>query len=106
MDSGMQRIQTQPIRIMVTTDDHEIEGYMHIKPGGYQSRISDLLNAKELHFVPITEAVYRSLRHPEQPSRQAATLIIRLDTIRMVIPLDAEVKAHPGTEAPAAAHFG
>lgn len=39
-------VQTQAIRVMVTTDDYEIEGFIHVKPGGYQSRVSDLLNVK------------------------------------------------------------
>ncbi|GBE57650.1 hypothetical protein BMS3Abin01_00571 [bacterium BMS3Abin01] len=83
------QIKTKPIKVLVTTDDYEIEGFMHIKPGGYQSRVSDLLNAKELHYVPITHAVFRKLRHPDEPSRKTATLILRLDTIKMVVPLDA-----------------
>ncbi len=83
------QIKTKLIKVLVTTDDYEIEGFMHIKPGGYQSRVSDLLNAKELHFVPITRAVFRKLRHPDEPCRKAATLILRLDTIKMVVPLDA-----------------
>lgn len=86
-------IQTKPVKVMVTTDDYEIQGFMHIKPGGYQSRISDLLNVKELHYVPITHAVFRKLRYPDEPPRRAETLIIRLDTIKMVVPVDAEAPA-------------
>jgi hypothetical protein len=86
---GGTHIQTKPIKVMVTTDDYEIQGYMHIKPGGYQSRISDLLNVKELHYVPITDATFRKLRQPDEPPRKAQTLILKLDTIKMVVPLDA-----------------
>lgn len=85
-------IQTKPIKVLITTDDYEIEGYLHIKPGGYQSRISDLLNMKELHYVPVTQAVFRKLRHPDEPPRQADTLILKLETVKMVVPLG---NSHP-----------
>ena len=48
------KITTQAIKVMITTDVYEIEGFLHIKPGGYQSRVSDLLNAKGLQYIPIT----------------------------------------------------
>lgn len=82
------QIQTKPIKVLITTDDYEIEGCMHIKPGGYQSRISDLLNAKELHYIPVTEVVFRKIRHPDEPPRHADTVILKLDTVKMVVPLD------------------
>ena len=79
-------IQTQTVRVSVTTDDYEIEGFIHVKPGGYQSRVSDLLNVKELHFIPLTQVTYHSLRRPDEPPRTSDTLIVRLDTIKMVVP--------------------
>ena len=80
------RIQTQAIKVMITTDDFEIEGFMHIKPGGYQSRVSDLLNAKGQQYVPLTQVTYRNLHHPGEQPRTAETMILRIDTIKMVIP--------------------
>lgn len=81
-------IQTKPIKVLITTDDYEIEGCMHIKPGGYQSRLSDLLNAKDLNYIPVTDAVFRKIRHPDEPPRRAETVILKLDTVKMVVPLD------------------
>jgi hypothetical protein len=98
------KIETHPVHVIVTTDDYEIDGYMHVKPGGYQSRISDLLNMREIHYIPITDASLRSVGLPEQPPRQAGTVIVRLDTIKMVVPLADEqtsadaalqITAHP-----------
>ena len=83
-----EKVATSPLKVLVTTEDYEIRGLMHTRPGGYQSRISDLLNLKDLHYIPITQATYRSLRHPDEPPRKAWTLIVRLDTIRMVVPED------------------
>jgi len=96
-----EKIKTQPKKVLITTDDYEIQGLVHIKPGGYQSRVSDLLNARDLHFIPITQATYRSLRRPDEAPRKAGTLIVRLDTIKMVIPED----DGPGTTPPAAGRF-
>jgi hypothetical protein len=89
------KVHTETIRALITTDDYEIEGNLHIKPGGYQSRISDLLNIKELHYVPITEATFRKLDSPDEQPRQAKTLIIKLDSIKMVVPLDERKQNQP-----------
>lgn len=80
------KIQTETVRVIVLTDDHEIHGYMHVKPGGYQARVSDLLNHREIHYLPITEATYRSMHYPDEPPHRADTLIVRIDTIKMVVP--------------------
>ena len=96
------KIQTEAVKVLVTTDDYEIEGYMHVKPGGYQSRISDLLNVKELHYIPITEATCRKLSDPAAPPRQVHTLILRLDTIKMVIPANGDAPSEAAAAAPGA----
>lgn len=87
------KVETRPIQVLITTDDYEIEGHMHIKPGGYQSRISDLLNLKELHYIPVTDAVLHKLRSPDEQPRQAKTVIIKLDCIKMVVPMEDEKSA-------------
>lgn len=94
------KIQTDAIRVIITTDDDIIEGFLHIKPGGYQSRVSDLLNAKELRFVPITNATCQSLVLPDSPPRKLATVIIKVESIKMVVPVsndDIQTKANPDT---------
>lgn len=98
------KIQTRPIRVLVTTDDYEIEGYMHIKPGGYQSRISDLLNMRDVHYLPITQVRFRNLHRPDEPLREVETMIVRLDTIKVVVPLDSE--SAPGAQPDQSASAG
>ncbi|MDO8735762.1 MAG: hypothetical protein Q7K29_01595 [Thermoleophilia bacterium] len=97
------RLETKPIRVLMTTDDYEIDGYMHIKPGGYQSRVSDILNVKGLHYIPLTNATYRNIRHPDEPVRKVATLIIRMDTIKMVAPQNGAEAVSSGTDSEAVA---
>jgi hypothetical protein len=79
-------IETIPIRVLITTDDYEIDGYMHIKPGSYQSRISDTLNGKALSYLPLTNVRYQNIHKPDDLTRKVETLIIRMDTIKMVAP--------------------
>lgn len=79
-------IETKAVRVLITTDDYEIDGFLHIKPGGYQSRVSDILNAKGQQYLPLTNATYRNVRHPDELVRKVETLIIRMDTIKMVAP--------------------
>ena len=86
------RIHTETIRVLLSTDDYEINGLIHVKPGSYQSRVIDILNLKEQHFVPLTHVTYRSLRHPNEPPRSVDTLIVRLDTIKMAVPLEGRDK--------------
>jgi|SRR5665811_2286275 len=80
------RIETEPIRVLITTDDYEIDGFMHIKPGGYQSRISDILNSKGIQYLAVTNAKYYDRRKPDELAHKVETLIIRMDTIKMVAP--------------------
>lgn len=81
-----QNIETKAVPVLITTEDYEIDGFMHIKPGGYQSRVSDILNAKGQQYLPLTNATYRSIRNPDEPVRKVETLVIRMDTIKMVAP--------------------
>ena len=102
---GMQglssHIETKAIRVLITTEDHEIDGYLHIKPGGYQSRVSDILNVKGQEYLPLTNATYRNVRNPDELVRKVETLIIRRDTIRMVAPMNGSeiLSANPAGEA-------
>jgi hypothetical protein len=94
-------IETKAIRVLITTEDHEIDGYLHIKPGGYQSRVSDILNVKGQEYLPLTNATYRNVRNPDELVRKVETLIIRRDTIRMVAPMNGSelLSANPAGEA-------
>ena len=94
------QIHTQTIRVLLTTDDYEIDGLMHVRPGSYQSRVSDILNVKELHFVPLTHVTYRSLKNPNEPPRSVDTLIVRLDTIKMAVPQESWNQAPAGVDKP------
>lgn len=52
------KIPTEKVLVKIFTSDFEIEGYAHVKPGGYATRLVDLLNLGKLIYLPITEAKY------------------------------------------------
>jgi len=86
------KIPTKPVKVMITTDDYEIQGHLHIKVGGYQSRLSDLLNSKDARFIPVTDAVYLQVNNPEGEPQHADTMIVRISSIKAVIPYPDEEK--------------
>lgn len=88
------KIPTKPVKVSITTDDYEIQGYLHIKVGDYHSRLSDLLNTKDAKFIPVTDAVYLSVNAPDAEPAHADTMIVRIDSIKSVVPdTEAEKKA-------------
>jgi hypothetical protein len=80
------KVPTRPIRVMVTTREYEIQGNLHIMAGGYQSRISDLLNRRENKFIPITDAIFLSVRESNSEPRHAETVLVKVDCIEMIVP--------------------
>ena len=93
------KVPTDAMKVTIITEDYEIKGFMHVRAGSYQARVSDLLNIKELHYLPITDASYRKLNQPDAPVQKTQTLIIRLDTIKMVVPEDEVMPAAADLQA-------
>jgi hypothetical protein len=92
---------------MITTREYEIEGDLHIMAGGYQSRISDLLNRRDNKFIPITDVLFLSVRNPEDKPRHADTVLVKVDCIELIVPdieeerkVAAEVKRLNDSEKP------
>jgi len=71
---------------MVSTREYEIQGSLHIMAGGYQSRISDLLNKRDSKFIPLTDAIFLSIRNPEGEPRHADVVLVKVDCIEMIVP--------------------
>lgn len=88
---------------MVSTREYEIQGDLHIVAGGYQSRISDLMNRRDNKFIPITDAIFLSVWDANAEPRHAETVLVKVDCIEMIIP-DVDVErnvsaASSGSEA-------
>ena len=82
------RAKTQPVRAKILTDEYEIEGNVHIKPGIYRGRVSDILNAPEVEFIPVTQATCTSRGSVDSKPIETDCTILQVRTIRMVFPFD------------------
>lgn len=94
------KVPTHAIRVMVSTREYEIQGNLHIMAGGYQSRISDLLNKRDCKFIPITDAIFLSIRNPHGKPRHVEVALVKVDAIEMIVP-DAREERKAATEAEA-----
>jgi hypothetical protein len=78
-------------RILLETEQHRIRGTVHLSRDGYRSRVSDLLNASERDFLPLTDATVEPLTAGEGRSPQAhAFLAVQRRHVVLVVPLDPE----------------
>ncbi|MEA2177845.1 MAG: hypothetical protein QOG77_1142 [Solirubrobacteraceae bacterium] len=76
-------------RILLETERHRIRGTVHLSRDGYRSRVSDLLNASERDFLPLTDATVEQLDGGEGPQAHAFMAVQRSHVV-FVVPLDPE----------------
>jgi hypothetical protein len=74
-------------RILLETARHRIRGTVHLSRDGYRSRVSDLLNASERDFLPLTDATVEPLDGGEGP-RSHGFLAVQRSHVVFVVPLD------------------
>lgn len=79
MDQGQHR--TEPV--IFETLNHRITGSLTLARDGYRSRVSDLLNAGERHFVPLTDVTVERLSDGE--TEQHAFLAVARQHIVLAI---------------------
>ena len=76
-------------RILLETERHRIQGTVHLSRDGYRSRISDLLNASERDFLPLTDATVEPLAGGG-PAETHGFLAVQRSHVVLVVPLDTE----------------
>jgi hypothetical protein len=54
-------------RIVVETERYRLVGTVHLSSDGYQSRLTDHLNAGEREFLALTDVEIASLDEPSRP---------------------------------------
>ena len=64
-DARVAGMESKQERIMLETDRHRIVGMVTLASDGYRSRLSDMLNAGERIFIPVTDAVVEPLNGGE-----------------------------------------
>lgn len=82
------KVKTQQVRAKILTDEYEIEGNVHLKPGSYRGRVSDILNAPEAEFIPVTQARCTSRNSAGSSPVSTDCTIVQVKTIKMVFPFE------------------
>lgn len=77
-------IKTEQVAVRIYTNDFEIEGNAHIKPGGYSSRVTDVLNLSKVSFLPITQARYRIRTDQPTEFMDSACLVVKVENIELI----------------------
>jgi hypothetical protein len=62
---------------------------VHLSRDGYRSRVSDMLNASERDFLPLTDVTVESVGGREEPQAHAFLAVQRRHIV-LVVPLDPE----------------
>lgn len=81
--------RTRTVPVLIETADLSCDGLIHVRTGGYRTRISDVLNEPS-PFIVVTEVTVRreQLDDGEPESTYYDTIILRKGEIKYVIPLD------------------
>lgn len=82
------KVKTRPVRARILTDEYEIEGNVHLKPGAHHGRVSDILNAPEVEFIPVTHATCTNRNAAESIPVKTDCTIVQVKTIKMVLPFE------------------
>lgn len=73
-------------RISIQTPRHRIVGVATLASDGYRSRLSDLLNAPERDFIPLTDATVTELDGGHEVSRHEFIAVHRQHVV-FAVPL-------------------
>ena len=90
-------------RVLIETERHRVAGTLTLPRDGYRSRVSDLLNAPERDFVPLTDVTIELL-DAEGPGTMHDFRAIARRHVVFVIPMgeaQGEGAGAPARHAPA-----
>ncbi|HVP01708.1 MAG TPA: hypothetical protein VMT10_03980 [Solirubrobacteraceae bacterium] len=72
-------------RVYVETERHRISGAITLARDGYRSRVTDVLNAAERDFLPLTDCTVELIGHEGQGTHHAMIAVSRRHIV-LVIP--------------------
>ncbi|HEY5143014.1 MAG TPA: hypothetical protein VII98_05900 [Solirubrobacteraceae bacterium] len=72
-------------RVYVETERHRISGAITLARDGYRSRVTDVLNASERDFLPMTDCTVELIGHEGQGTQHDMIAISRRHIV-LVIP--------------------
>ena len=82
------KVKTQLVRAKILTDGYEIEGNVQVKKGIDSGRVSDILDAPDSEFVPVTQAKCTSRFSGASAPVKTDCTILQVKTIKMVFPFE------------------
>ncbi len=82
------KLKTEKIRVSIETRNWTVVGTVHTPAISYRSRLSDLLNQKEITFLSVTDVNVYHVNDTEKPAYSTAYLAVSLDSIEIVRPLE------------------
>jgi hypothetical protein len=80
--------RTQPVRAKILTDQYEIKGNVHVKLDELHGRVSQILDAPDIEFIPVTQATCTSRKSTGSTPVETDCTIVQVKTIRMVFPYE------------------
>ncbi len=84
----MVKLKTESIKARIETDRHVIVGTVHPPSIAYRSRLSDLINQKDISFLSVTGADIYGAGQLEAPIISAAFLAVNLRKVEMITPVE------------------
>jgi hypothetical protein len=87
-DPGTYNQKTEKIKVMIETSRYSIEGTVHPLAIAYRSRLSDLLNRKDISFLSVTDVKVFNPDNPDVPDYTAPYLAVNTEQIQTIRPLE------------------
>lgn len=84
-------------RVYVETQRHRISGWLTLARDGYRSRVSDVINANERDFIPLTDCVVELIGAEGRGTQHEIVAVSRRQIV-LVIPAGdgaPELRAEP-----------
>lgn len=82
------KVKTEHIRVSIETRNCTIVGTVHPPALAYRSRLSDLLNQREMAFLSVTDVAVYTNDNLEEPAYSAPYLAVNLRSVDIVRPLE------------------
>jgi hypothetical protein len=74
-------MQTRQERVYLETPRHRIAGTLTLARDGYRSRVSDVLNASERDFIPLTDVTVELVGHEGPGTHHDFLAVSRLHVV-------------------------
>jgi hypothetical protein len=84
--------------VYLETDRHRIAGTLTLARDGYRSRVSDILNASERDFIPLTDVTVELIDH-EGPGTRHDFLAVSRRHVVIAVPESGDDSGHRGVFA-------